>query len=103
MHISDWPVQHRDGGAPRSDGLMAVGDPRMNLHVGTSGYSYKEWKGSFYPVDFSAKRMLHYYGERFDAVEINNSFYRMPTVSALEGWTADVPSHFRFVLEAPQL
>ncbi len=46
----------------------------MELHVGTSGYSYKEWKGSFYPEDLSAKKMLSYYGERLKAVEINNTF-----------------------------
>src|SRR5262249_52539048 len=74
----------------------------MNLYVGTSGYSYKEWKGSFYPEDLPAKKMLHYYGERFRTVEINNSFYRMPKESVLEAWAADVPTDFRFVLKAPQ-
>ena len=74
----------------------------MNLYVGTSGYSYKEWKGSFYPEDLPAKKMLHYYGERFRTVEINNSFYRMPKESVLEAWAADVPGDFRFVLKAPQ-
>lgn len=75
----------------------------MNLHVGTSGYSYKEWKGSFYPEKLPAKQMLRHYGERFRAVEINSSFYRMPTASVLEAWAADVPADFRFVLKAPQL
>ena len=74
----------------------------MNLYVGTSGYAYKEWKGSFYPQDLPAKRMLHYYGEHFRAVEINNTFYRMPTVSLLENWAGEVPSDFRFVLKASQ-
>ena len=72
----------------------------MNLYVGTSGYSYKEWKGSFYPDDLPAKGMLHYYGERFRTVEINNTFYRMPSVSVLEAWTGDVPADFKFVLKA---
>jgi hypothetical protein len=53
----------------------------MKLYAGTSGYAYKEWKGSFYPQDLPAKRMLHYYGEHFRTVEINNTFYRMPTVA----------------------
>lgn len=75
----------------------------MNLYVGTSGYSYKEWKGSFYPKDLPAKKMLGYYGERFNAVEINNSFYRMPVTSVLEGWAKQVPADFKFVLKAPQL
>ncbi|HWL94762.1 MAG TPA: DUF72 domain-containing protein [Phycisphaerae bacterium] len=74
----------------------------MKLHVGTSGYSYKEWKGSFYPKDLPTKQMLHYYAERFPTVEINNTFYRMPTPSVLEAWAADVPADFKFVLKAPQ-
>jgi len=74
----------------------------MKLHVGTSGYSYKEWKGSFYPADLPAKQMLRYYGERFGTVEINNSFYRMPKATVLQAWAAEVPAEFRFVLKAPQ-
>lgn len=74
----------------------------MNLYVGTSGYSYKEWKGTFYPADISDKKMLHYYGEQFKSVEINNTFHRMPTVSLLEAWAGEVPEHFKFVLKAPQ-
>lgn len=72
----------------------------MNLYVGTSGYAYKEWKGSFYPGDLPAKRMLHYYGEHFRTVEINNTFYRMPTAALLQAWAAEVPADFRFVLKA---
>lgn len=74
----------------------------MNLYVGTSGYSYKEWKGNFYPKDLSDKQFLRYYGERFRTVEINNTFYRMPKESVLENWAAEVPADFRFVLKAPQ-
>ncbi|HTL54310.1 MAG TPA: DUF72 domain-containing protein [Candidatus Limnocylindrales bacterium] len=74
----------------------------MNLYVGTSGYSYKEWKGTFYPQDLPEKQMLHFYGERFRAVEINNTFYRMPKPSVLEGWAAEVPADFKFVLKASQ-
>ena len=74
----------------------------MNLYVGTSGYSYKEWKGTFYPEKLPAKQMLRYYGERFRTVEINNTFYRMPTASVLEAWAGEVPADFRFVLKAPQ-
>jgi len=74
----------------------------MNLYVGTSGYSYKEWKGSFYPEKLSPKKMLSYYGERFQTVEINNSFYQMPKASVLEAWAAEVPADFKFVLKAPQ-
>jgi uncharacterized protein YecE (DUF72 family) len=74
----------------------------MNLYVGTSGYSYKEWKGAFYPLDLPNKQMLRYYGERFRAVEINNTFYRMPEASVLEAWAGAVPADFKFVLKAPQ-
>ena len=74
----------------------------MNLYVGTSGYSYKEWKGTFYPDDLKEKEMLHYYGERFRTVEINNTFYRMPKESVLEAWASDVPADFKFVLKASQ-
>src|SRR6185436_9233099 len=74
----------------------------MNLYVGTSGYSYKEWKGTFYPEDLPDKQMLHFYGERFRSVEINNTFYRMPKKSVLEAWAVEVPSDCKFVLKAPQ-
>src|SRR5262245_55934871 len=75
---------------------------QMNHYVGTSGYSYKEWKGPFYPEDLPDKQMLHYYGERFRSVEINNTFYRMPKASVLEAWAAEVPANFKFVLKASQ-
>jgi uncharacterized protein YecE (DUF72 family) len=74
----------------------------MNLYVGTSGFSYKEWKGTFYPADLPDKQMLHYYGGRFRTVEINNTFYRMPKPALLEAWASDVPPDFRFVLKASQ-
>ncbi|PYK98008.1 MAG: DUF72 domain-containing protein [Verrucomicrobia bacterium] len=74
----------------------------MNLYVGTSGYSYKEWKGAFYPDDLPDKQMLRFYGERFRSVEINNTFYRIPKASVLEAWAAEVPACFKFVLKASQ-
>ncbi|ACM20197.1 protein of unknown function DUF72 [Geotalea daltonii FRC-32] len=74
----------------------------MNLYVGTSGYSYKEWKGTFYPGDLPDRQMLHYYAGHFRAVEINNTFHRMPKVSVLEAWASQVPADFKFVLKAPQ-
>jgi uncharacterized protein YecE (DUF72 family) len=74
----------------------------MTLHVGTSGYSYKEWKGSFYPEKIPAKEMLRYYSERLSTVEINATFYRMPQVSMLETWKEQVPATFRFSLKASQ-
>ena len=74
----------------------------MNLYVGTSGYSYKEWKGSFYPEKIPAKEMLSYYAGRLSTVEINATFYRMPQKSMLENWKEQVPPTFRFSLKAPQ-
>ncbi len=74
----------------------------MRVLVGTSGYSYKEWKGSFYPEDLPASEMLRYYAERLPAVEINNTFYRMPSEKLLSVWAAQVPESFRFVLKASQ-
>jgi uncharacterized protein YecE (DUF72 family) len=74
----------------------------MHIRVGTSGYSYKEWKGTFYPDDLPAAKMLPYYGERFDSVEINNTFYRMPDAKMVAKWGEQVPDAFTFVLKAPQ-
>jgi uncharacterized protein YecE (DUF72 family) len=74
----------------------------MDLYVGTSGYSYKPWKGPFYPKDLPVRQMLRYYGERFRTVEINSTFRGVPKVSVLEGWAGEVPGHFKFVLKAPQ-
>ena len=74
----------------------------MPLFVGTSGYSYKEWKGSFYPEKLPAKEMLAYYASRLPAVEINNTFYRLPQKSVLENWRDQVPESFRFSVKASQ-
>lgn len=74
----------------------------MSLYVGTSGYSYKEWKGSFYPEKIAAKDMLPYYASRLQAVELNNTFYRLPQRSMVEGWKAQVPDNFRFSVKASQ-
>jgi uncharacterized protein YecE (DUF72 family) len=72
------------------------------IYVGTSGYNYPEWKGSFYPSDLPAAKMLPYYAERFSTVEINYTFYRMPTAKLVTGWAAQVPADFRFTLKAPR-
>jgi len=74
----------------------------MKLHVGTSGYSYKEWKGSFYPEKLPAKEMLSYYASRLPAVELNNTFYRLPKKSMVESWKEQVPATFRFSIKASQ-
>jgi uncharacterized protein YecE (DUF72 family) len=74
----------------------------VNFHIGTSGFAYKEWKGPFYPKDLPASGMLRYYAERFNTVEINNTFYRMPKADVLKAWVAEVPAAFMFVLKASQ-
>ncbi len=74
----------------------------MRLYIGTSGYSYAAWKGKFYPERFPGKQMLTYYAQRFPTVEINNTFYRMPTPSVMEVWAGQVPERFRFAVKAPR-
>ncbi len=72
----------------------------MRFWAGTSGYSYKEWKGSFYPEKLPAKDMLRHYAQQLPVVEINNTFYRMPSADVLRGWLEQVPDSFRFVIKA---
>lgn len=75
----------------------------MKLNVGTSGYGYKEWKGIFYPEKISPKEMLRFYAEHFNAVEINYTYYHMPTDRLLTSWVEQVQEEFSFVLKAPQV
>ena len=72
----------------------------LRVRAGTSGYSYKEWKGPFYPEKMKPADMLSFYAERLSAVEINNTFYRMPKKSVLEGWAEQVGEDFRFSIKA---
>ncbi len=72
------------------------------MWTGTSGYSYPEWKGNFYPEKMAAKDMLRFYAGKFPTVEINNTFYRMPKEDMLRGWAEQVPEHFAFVIKASQ-
>jgi uncharacterized protein YecE (DUF72 family) len=74
----------------------------MQLMAGTSGFSYKEWVGHFYPEQLAASEMLRYYAAHFSTVEINNTFYRMPAESMLTQWSDQVPDHFVFTLKAPR-
>src|SRR4029453_7919398 len=85
--IVDWP---------------AMSDHTARIRVGTSGYNYPEWRGTFYPDKLSADKMLAYYAERFPTVEINYTFYRIPTEKLLAGWAAGTPEHFTFTLKAPR-
>src|SRR5437773_12173544 len=74
----------------------------MRTWVGTSGYNYPEWKGSFYPEKLPAAKMLPYYAERFTTVEINYTFYRTPNEKILAGWNRETPPGFRLTLKAPK-
>ncbi len=72
----------------------------MKLYTGTSGFSYKEWKGPFYPPKTPASKMLAYYAQHLGAVEMNNTFYRMPKAQTLQTWASQVPDTFRFAVKA---
>ena len=74
----------------------------MQVLTGTSGFSYTAWRGSFYPEKLAEAKMLAYYAERLRTVEINNSFYRMPSPEALGKWAAETPPSFHFALKSPR-
>jgi uncharacterized protein YecE (DUF72 family) len=74
----------------------------LRLHVGTSGYNFPEWKGSFYPPKLPSSKWLEYYAQQLATVEINYTFYRMPSVKTIAGWDAATPAGFTFVVKAPQ-
>jgi uncharacterized protein YecE (DUF72 family) len=74
----------------------------MQLFAGTSGFSYKEWCGEFYPPKLPAREMLAHYAQQLPTVEINNTFYRLPTAALLEGWRSQVPESFRFAVKTPR-
>ena len=74
----------------------------MKLHAGTSGFAFKEWKGSFYPGDLQDDGMLGFYSSKFPTVEINNTFYRLPKEGVLQSWAAQVPEPFTFAIKASQ-
>lgn len=70
--------------------------------VGTSGFGYNEWRGKFYPEDLSSKKFLSYYAQHFATTEVNNTFYRIPSLKLTEGWYAEVPDEFSFTLKLSQ-
>lgn len=72
------------------------------VFAGTSGYSFKEWRGTFYPEKFPERQFLPYYAQRLSTVELNNTFYRMPTAESIDGWCRNVPPEFKFSVKAPQ-
>jgi uncharacterized protein YecE (DUF72 family) len=81
---------------------MVTAAGALMVSTGTSGFNYPEWKGRFYPEDLPSAKMLPYYAERFRTVEINYTFYRMPTRKLLAGWSSLVPDSFTFSLKAPR-
>jgi uncharacterized protein YecE (DUF72 family) len=74
----------------------------MAIWIGTSGYNYPEWKGTFYPEKLPAAKMLPYYAERLDTVEINYTYYRTPNAKTLDGWNRATPDRFKLTLKAPK-
>ena len=87
------------GGRPHAHSELNMAK-KLEVLAGTSGYSYKEWKGTFYPEDLANDDMLGYYAEQLPTVEINNTFYRMPKSHVVDAWAEAVPTTFRFVLKA---
>src|SRR5262245_6169861 len=73
----------------------------MMFHLGTSGFAYGPWRDKFYPKKWPIDQMLAFYGERFRTVEVNNTFYRLSTASAVKSWTKEVGGEFRFAADAP--
>jgi uncharacterized protein YecE (DUF72 family) len=82
---------------------LAAADGMVQWRIGCSGYYYNEWKGLFYPQGLAKNKWLEYYSERFNTVELNNTFYRFPRVSFLKGWYNRCPEHFCFSVKAPRL
>lgn len=74
----------------------------MKVRIGTSGFQYTEWKGTFYPADLSTAKMLPYYSERFCTTEINYTFHRIPSAKTIDNWCRATPDTFQFALKAPQ-
>ncbi len=77
----------------------AVAHLRCELRIGTSGWHYAHWRGPFYPVDLPSRDMLAWYQARFDTVELNNSFYRLPTAETFASWRDATPQEFRFAVK----
>jgi uncharacterized protein YecE (DUF72 family) len=94
------PRAKRNCQAPRL--AQSAAETSMKTWIGTSGFQYSEWKGSFYPEDLTAARMLPYFAERLHTTEINYTFHRIPSEKTIANWKAQTPEDFRFALKAPQ-
>jgi len=89
---------------PRPSNTLQSEDTHTpRILVGTSGFSYPEWRGKFYPPDLSPKKFLSYYVQHFPTTEINNTFYRIPTTALVENWRDEVPAEFQFTLKVSQI
>jgi uncharacterized protein YecE (DUF72 family) len=99
---SSGPCSEAGTGVPPLDPVDYTFAVAERVSVGTSGYNYPEWRGTFYPEKFATTKMLAYYAERFPTVEINYTFYRMPTEKLLAGWAEATPDRFTFTLKAPR-
>src|SRR5882672_11311439 len=86
-----------------SNALQLESANTPNVLVGTSGFSYTEWRGKFYPPELSPKKFLSYYAQHFPTTEINNTFYRIPTAALVGNWRNEVPAEFRFTLKVSQI
>src|SRR5215212_4936383 len=98
-------TSYRAGRSPAMRGMTRVAAPGIipgMIWIGTSGYNYPEWRGTFYPEKLAAAKMLPYYAERFPTVEINYTFYRAPTEKIVDGWSKATPDRFKLTLKAPK-
>jgi uncharacterized protein YecE (DUF72 family) len=84
-----------------ADGLQSYDSVRRaSVRVGCSGWQYGHWRGRFYPRDLPVDRWLEYYAERFDTLELNNSFYRLPEAAQFDAWRERLPSRFVLAVKA---
>src|SRR5579884_1325289 len=90
----------RNWAATRNITLYSRALSMAEVRIGTSGWHYQHWRGPFYPADLPAARMLAFYVRHFDAVEINNSFYRLPRPGAMARWRDATPAGFCFAVKA---
>jgi uncharacterized protein YecE (DUF72 family) len=81
-----------------TSGVTATGSSVPGLHVGTSGFSYPAWRGGFYPPDARPNEFLRHYASRLPSVELNSTFYQLPSEEQFRRWADETPSHFRFAV-----
>src|SRR5262245_21446478 len=82
------------------EAMMSLRNMRCEIRIGTSGWHYQHWRGHFYPADLPPSRMFDYYAKHFDTVELNNTFYRLPTEDAIDAWRDAAPGNFVFAVKA---